>query len=225
MVLLYGSMLACSGISRPAALTPQQRESLSRIRSIALDTPHVQILRQGIAAGPSLYERVVPEWSDAARRNINQAIAKEFGRLFAVTEVNSGVPADAHLSVTASDEIKTSGRRGMDTLGLAYGAFLMPMLYVTIVPMVLVMNPKADVTEFNRNMLKAMWPAGLTTIKMEITDPGSGEILWAFAKDSRSGYDLRDPGSVESLVAEAVEDLAKTLSQDKRSDCTGAACD
>jgi hypothetical protein len=224
VTVLYGSVTGCSNISPPTGLTPEQLDSLSNIQSIALITPHVQVLRQGLTAGPGLYERVIPEWSETAQSNITQAIAKEFGKLFAVTKLDSGQPVDAHLFVTASDEIKTSGRRGMDTLGLAYGAFLMPMIYVTVVPMVLVMNPKADIGEFNRGMLKAMWPAGLTTLKVEITNPQSGDILWSFTKESRSGYDLRDPASVESLIAEAVQDLIKAISQGERSGCTGAAC-
>ena len=210
IVVLYSSTLGCFTRFSPSSLTVEQLDS--KVQSIALISPHVQILRQGLTAG-GLYEQVIPEWSEGARGNITQAVAKQFGKLFEVKILDLGQPVDAHLFVTASDEIKTSGRRGMDTLGLAYDAFLMPMLYVTVIPMVLAMNPKADVGEFNRNMLKAMWPAGLTTIKLELTRPGSGELLWSFVKESRSGYDLRDPASVESLVAEAVEDLSKIKSR------------
>jgi hypothetical protein len=214
VVIFFGGTLGCSSISAPTTLTLEQLDSLVKIQSIALMTPNVNVVRQGMTPR-SLYERPVSEWTDTARQNIVRAVEKKFAKLFFLEKLEARESVDALLAITASDEIKTSGRRAMDTIGFAYGTFLMPMLYVTVVPMVLVMNPKANVGEFNRNMLKAMWPAGLTTLKMELTNPHSGDILWTFTKESRSGYDLRDPGSVESLIAEAVEDLTRTISQEK----------
>ena len=58
----------------------------------------------------------------------------------------------------------------------------------------------------------------LSTIKVEIKDPASGATLWAFVKESRSGYDLRDYASVESLIAEAVEHLRTIMSRARPSD-------
>ena len=211
MAVLYGCMIGCSGLSASRTFTSEQLQSLSEVRSITLRASNVHVVRQGITP-QGLYERAISEWSEEARQNIAQAAAQQFGRLFTVRETDPNQPTDADLVVIAADEIKTSGRRGMDVLGFAYGTFLMPMLYVTVVPMILAMNPKAEVGEFNRHMLKAMWPAGLTTIKIELTDRRSGNALWSFNKESRSGYDLRDRASVEGLIAEAVEDLAKILS-------------
>jgi hypothetical protein len=218
MAVLYGLVAGCSTVSRPNRLSPEQANSLANIKSIALMTPDVNIVRQDVAPGPSAHEGPVPAWAEKARRNIARTVVKQFGNLFGVKESDSMETADALLSVSASDEIKTASRRGMDTLGLAYGTMLLPLLYVTVVPMVLILNPKAEVSDFNRGMLKAMWPAGLTTIKVELRNPSSGEILWSFIKESRNGYDLRDYASVESLIAEAVEDLTTKMSRAQRSD-------
>jgi len=59
---------------------------------------------------------------------------------------------------------------------------------------------------------------------LELIRPEPGELLWSFVKESRAGYDLRDPASVESLISEAFQDFIKTKSQEKHSGCTDAAC-
>lgn len=224
LVIVYSSTIGCAGVSS-LRLTSEQLDSLTKIESIALVTPDVTVVRQGITMGPTAYERPVLEWTQSARHNIVEAAAKEFGKLFVIRPNDSKQLVDAHLVITASDEIKTSGRRGMDTLGFAYGTFLMPLLYVTIVPAVLIANPEADVGKLNRNLLKGMWPAGLTRFKVDLTDRQSRNTLWSFTKESRSGYDLRDPGSVESLMAEAAQDLARARSQKNDCHCRqGTSC-
>jgi hypothetical protein len=219
LVVLCGyAFVGCSSIAPARPVNSEQRDALSRVQFVALMTPDVQVLRQKAGTGLRVYGSVIPEWSEAARQNLSRAAGSEFSKLFSIVASDSKERVDANLFLTATDEIKTSERRVMDTLGLAYGSMVVPMLYATVVPMVLAMNPKAEVGQLNRSLLKFMWPAGLMTLKMELRDARSGDTLWSFTKESRSDHDLRDSKSVKSLVAEAMQNLISSISQKNDSD-------
>lgn len=216
MFLILAFLVSCSTTSGLP-----NKDHLSNIKSISLMTPQVEVLQQEIAPGPTPYESPMAEWGERAKKNIVRGLIKQFGKRFVIKPLDPNQPADALLSVSAYDEVKTAGRRAMDTIALPYGSFLLPFLNAAVVPIMLVAKPQtaiADIKDFNRNMLKAMWPAGLTKVKIELTDPRTGDILWSFNRESRGGYDLRDFPSVDGLAAEAFDDLSRIISMANTSD-------
>jgi len=91
----------------------------------------------------------------------------------AIDNVLRASGADAMLVVHASDEVSTSGRKAMQTLGIVAAA----VVGVVVTP----------------NM-------GQTRLMVGLLDR-SGDLLWFNLRGGRGGYDLRDPESVSKLVS------------------------
>ncbi len=108
-----------------------------------------------------------------------QRFEYSLGPLPALAEASQ---ADALLLVYAVDHISTGGRVALNVLTVLLGA----AAGVVIVP-----------------------AGGRTLAFMALVDQKTGDLLWFDAHGSGGAHDLRDPASVEALVAEAFDDYKK----------------
>ncbi len=96
--------------------------------------------------------------------------------------------ADALLFVYAMDHISTGGRVALSVLTVLLGA----AARVAIVP-----------------------AGGATLVFTALVDQKSGDLLWFDVRGSQGAHDLREPSSVEGLVADAFADYKKAAGSEK----------
>ena len=228
-VLCLGLLAGC--VAAPYRADPQFPVRSRAIRTVAMVPPDVKVYSLGAGGTRELMD----EWSETARKNMIAAIARQSvaGVGFALKEFDpAGSPqakaeledvrplfeavtlsavahtygqtnqfetkkerfeyslgplpalaeasqADALLFVYAMDHISTGGRVALNVLMVILGA----AARTAIVP-----------------------AGGATIVFTALVDQKSGDLLWFDVRGSRGAHDLREPTSVEGLVADAFAD-------------------
>ncbi len=231
-VLCLGLLAGCA--TAPYRADPQFPVRSRAIKTVAMVPPDVKVY--SLSAGGT--RELMDDWSETGRKNMVASIARQSstGAGFALKEFDpAGFPqakaeledvrplfeavtlsavahtygqtsqfetkkerfeyslgalpalgeasqTDALLFVYAVDHISTGGRVALNVLTVLLGA----AARTAIVP-----------------------AGGATLVFTALVDQKSGDLLWFDVRGSRGAHDLRDPASVESLVAEAFADFKK----------------
>ena len=226
-VLLLAPCLALVGCGSTIHVAhPNLHDQLTRVKRLAVLPPDTRIYRQELWGG-----QLVEDWSLVARNAVAEVVTARFGadgrfvmapmepdpapsareeleyvrRVFArnaelriagggkgpllcvpaaVSNLRQAVDADAWLLVYAFDHVVTSGYKVAVGAAVVVGAAMVPFVGPGVFAGA--SSGPAD--------------AGPSVVAMCLVDARTGETLWFDAR--RSGFDLRDRGSVEAVISE-----------------------
>jgi len=234
VIVIAAAALAAGCASVPHRVAPQFESRLSTIKTVALLPPSVKVYE--LSAGGTREQ--MDEWSETARHNVVAAISKRLTARGPLTlkafepeqgsaleeeyrdvralyeavsasviihtyapettfttkqerfeyslgplpELAEAAKTDALLFVYAEDHISSAGRAALNVFTVLIGA----AAGLAIIP-----------------------AGGATMVTAALVDAKTGDLLWFNAQVSHGGHDLRNPASVDSLIADTFAALAK----------------